>query len=960
MFSAFEQRRPGLSCRVGGAVADVEKADELNQPPSDNRIRRPRRPLYPRIQKDLVVDELRKQAVLFFCSELPTERVFQIGDRVRQIFGFDAHFLDVIVDDGARDPPPGAANSEHQEKGDDGRFCLYPAWHDAPESMRSMEQGPESRSTFTRRLVVCASGAGGETVVRAIPTNQSFSAVPGWIHCHLFAPNPGDGYDVASPRAFISRCSALIPVQYPFRRHPGPHAREPFILKSRLNTNPDDCEMIGVLYELKCRDLATSQARGVWLIAALLTCLIACEGGDAASSGVDAGSDVIETADDATGDAGHDAEVTPVDGGAVIIIPDAGEPADAGPWDAQTSPDGPTRPDGVAPTPAGPGMSAGTSFTERTFPEVSDHLIAFAEGDYGFGYSVGGGLLDFDGDLDIDIFLGSNGSSGTRACLYENLLEEGELRFRCRHPMELGRKLTGAWAFDMEDDGIDEMILVGTNWATIERFYPARERMDLLSLAELDVECTPAAVSVMDYDYDGVADILLGCRSDNGEGIVNNTRRNHLFVGDGSGEFRWVDPTITESEETFLAGLLVQGTNTLALSQTDVNGDGLLDLHVINDTFSSPDSRRTTANSGGVFLSCRPDESCRYRRVTYGEGATSWGSFMAIAMPWVNNLGFAYFLADWGPNRLLAWRDGKFTPHAESHNLEIRGRGQQFNFTWGAIAADFNFDGNDDVFVSQGSMLLGNPSNKGAGQAAFRDQRDVLMVQDATGIFHQFGSSVGIPIPDFEAGSGSENQRGSRASAFVDFDLDGVGEIFLLPYLGFVKVLSEQANADHRRCTLIPRSRYVPVSGEGYMVRSDPSGQFRSRQMQGHMQLGMPNAILVEGTSGDLQFPSGAVVPWACSGDARAVVVEEPEWLMHTFQAGSVQLSISSESWPAITNVSAFVRGPGEQLGSEREALGGDEDGDFTLSGLVPGSQFMLRIDGQIVGRWFDVSESEE
>ena len=108
-----------------------------------------------------------------------------------------------------------------------------------------------------------------------------------------------------------------------------------------------------------------------------------------------------------------------------------------------------------------------------SLPGVKENRHEETAGQYGYGAA----LLDFDGDLDLDVYVGSqtqDEGTGKPGCLYRNESVPGWVRFVevTRHCGWRQRTIHGAFALDLENDGFHELLLIGERTLTVQRFYP--------------------------------------------------------------------------------------------------------------------------------------------------------------------------------------------------------------------------------------------------------------------------------------------------------------------------------------------------------------------------------------------------------------------------------------------------------------------------------------------------------
>lgn len=584
------------------------------------------------------------------------------------------------------------------------------------------------------------------------------------------------------------------------------------------------------------------------------------------------------------------------------------------------------------------------------FPEDDCCGCAFCEKVEGFG----GALLDFDGDRDLDLFLGSRvPGQGSPPCLYRNDSTPGQPRLT---PVEalcgpaLDGAMTGA-GLDLDNDGLDELLLLGPRHARLVRFHPAPAITDLLALLPPDDprrRCVAGAALATDLDHDGLQDVLIGCQLDriapccapqDFEGQANLALRQ---TPDGALR-PWDDPD---------AQVLANEGVSLAIGGLDVNQDGLLDLLLANDTFSRRDSPSNNQDPGGLLLACAPTEPCRFRLVPFGPGSRAWGSFMGFGNVAVDGQGELLYLTDWGPNRLLRCGPDGCEDLATDLGVELATDGQNLLFAWSAIVDDFDRNGLDDLYLSQGITW---PGDVPEGQA----MHDALLLQRADGNFLTLApAQVGLSEHSYEDARAEDHPRGpilysARGAAKADLDGDGRLELLTAGLLGVVRAHTEGPpdGGDPPRCTLIPRGRYVPAWGHGVAVAGADRAAWRRRDMQGQMRFGGSPWVLTEHRQGWLRFPSGAEVAWDCGGGAGPVEVIEPDWVALDLDSGELQIALTAPWLPegatvevalrdadgAVALIPATPRGPGLWSAPWR-------DRDRAL---------MLRLQGRWLPRWF-------
>jgi hypothetical protein len=389
-------------------------------------------------------------------------------------------------------------------------------------------------------------------------------------------------------------------------------------------------------------------------------------------------------------------------------------------------------------------------------------------------------------------------------------------------------------------------------------------------------------------------------------------------------------------------------SNALAFGRLDVDEDGLMDLVRANDTFSVAWARNTLAAPGGVLQRCSPDRDCLFDERRFAPGLDAWGSYMGIGNLSVAGLGEVLYLTDAGPNRAIRF-DDEWTgeDHAgggalgQGYTTNLLGERTEFlRFSWGVVVDDFNADGLDDLFVTNGGIFSGPfLENQVPGS-----HEDALLIQASDGTFSDVSESVGVVGRGSEDSLLSDSAYLARGALKVDFDLDGQLEIIEAARRGQTRLYTVVEAREPVRCTLLPRPTVANGAGFGFAVYTASSGWRRWDIAGQYWTAAPPNSLVAPERTGVLRFPSGFELPFDCGEGAGPLRLEEPDWLR--VSVGSEIVVRLEGVTPASVEISVDG-GPAVLL-----SLG--DDGAYRHSAGIPESSVMLRLNGRWIARdWF-------
>ena len=265
--------------------------------------------------------------------------------------------------------------------------------------------------------------------------------------------------------------------------------------------------------------------------------------------------------------------------------------------------------------------------------------------------------------------------------------------------------------FDYDGDGwIDIYFLNGAALPGTAPADPPRNRL-YRNLGDFRfVDVTEAAgvgdtghglgVTAGDFNNDGYPDLY-----------VSNVARNVLYQNNGEGTFR----EVSEQTGTVIADDSRVGAGVCFL---DLDGDGDLDLFVANYLHWSPD-KPVSHTWRGQAIYPGPERFPAYPCVVLGNNG-----------------------------------DGTFTDVSRQSQVE-----QHPGYGMGIVSADFDRDGDTDVFVG---------NDGGPGNFLFRN--------DGRGVFEEVGVQSGV------AYSGSGLAHGSMGSDCGDVDNDGLFDLYVTSY----------------------------------------------------------------------------------------------------------------------------------------------------------------------------------
>ncbi len=554
---------------------------------------------------------------------------------------------------------------------------------------------------------------------------------------------------------------------------------------------------------------------------------------------------------------------------------------------------------------------------------LTEHFMFYPGRREPFGNGRGGAVLDFDGDGLLDLFISGIPEVGTQSCLYRNVSGE-EVQFETTSLCETLGRVDGAAATDLDRDGVHELATFafeavnhwswdGTEWSSVE-LYPLIEAAGL--------GCSAGGGTMLDADRDGDLDLLVHCQHD----------RSAIPVGFANVVLEVEDEEFVGAWSSERAEFLADDGLTLAVLVSDLNEDGLTDLVVLDDTFSSDGVVNTTWEPGGIVWGCSPLEDCEWRKSRLGSGTRAWGSFMGAASLRLFDGSELLYLSDLGLDRLVNVASGE-VPESEAQERGVAARPRDDAiFTWGSFTEDLDQNGLDDVFVVTGD---GIPERIAGGRDIGHIDRHVMQTTDGLSLVFR---------PEFAPGS--EPVFSGRFCAAVDFNTDGLLEFATTPFVGNVRLETEAAPEwGGLRSALVPTTRVVHQLGARFEVWSETGWQRRATHGQPR-STSSPYLTVPEGRA-RIRFPSGGVVETFIEGPGPHAI-EEPAWLEVSREGSEVRVDIDSDHWD----------GPIEQVAIAHRTDDGTvlielSNVEGTWSGVAESGTTMVRINDRWVERWW-------
>jgi len=354
----------------------------------------------------------------------------------------------------------------------------------------------------------------------------------------------------------------------------------------------------------------------------------------------------------------------------------------------------------------------------------------------GFGASAVAADFDRDGDLDLYI---ANGYNYSQDNAY--LLNNGDGTFALqdldKSGLPRGGASTGAVAADFDRDG--DLDLYVSNSLNQDNFYALNKgdgtfiAQDLTKMGLQTGGYSLGKPVAADFDNDGDLDLY-----------VPNSGDDFYALNNGDGTF------IAQDLEK--VGLLLGGTSTAAMA-ADFNRDGKLDLFITNGIRAQsgrpvPEDNFYALGNGDGTFSTQDLEAAGLPRGGASSGVVAadfdndgdLDLLVANADPYLENF---YCLND---------GDGTFTCKDPASVGLAKGSGVG---SYSAVAADFNRDGNIDLYIANGGL-----------QAS---QDNIYALSNGDGTFTiQDLKAAGLPL-----------QGNSFDALAADFDRDGDLDLFV-------------------------------------------------------------------------------------------------------------------------------------------------------------------------------------
>jgi len=489
--------------------------------------------------------------------------------------------------------------------------------------------------------------------------------------------------------------------------------------------------------------------------------------------------------------------------------------------------------------------------------------------------AMGGGWawLDYDCDGFPDAFLNQGGSplqaqqaSNPKDALYRNL-EGRQLIDRADHArLSDLRYGQGCASADFNNDGFSDLYLTNLHGNVLHMNLGDGTFLDVTRASRTFDDRWSTSAAWCDLNLDGNPDLYvcnylqydpdhpLKCERGNLPAMCHPRDLaawpDAYFENRGDGTFQ---------ECAADRGLTGPENKALGVAVTDLNGDGLPDVYVCNDTSSN----FLFLNRGSTFL----ESASRYGVARNSEGHNQ--ASMGIAVHdfdgnGLQDLYLTHFTFEWNTFYRNLGAVGFEDASHQTGLAELTMRKLGF----GAASCDFNGDGSVEVFTANGHIDSNNFDGDG-----YEMHPQLMSFFD--GRFSDITST---------AGDYFQRKYVGRGVALSDYDLDGDVDLGVVHQNEMASLLQNQLNpqrsirirltgthssrdAFHSRITVIAAERsteFVIAGGTSYCSSHDRTIVVPVDRNAGDVQI-------------DVRWPSGRQSAVRCAESDRSVTIIEPE-----------------------------------------------------------------------------------
>lgn len=423
-------------------------------------------------------------------------------------------------------------------------------------------------------------------------------------------------------------------------------------------------------------------------------------------------------------------------------------------------------------------------------------------------------LFDYDNDGLIDIYFlngaplpGYQGPPAPTNCLYRNL---GNWRFQ-DVTRESGTGDTGyglgVAAADFDNDGDEDMYINNFGPNVFYRNNGDGTFTDITQQTGTENgRKMGAGVCFLDIDRDGWVDLYVGNYIDFSfdqhiERTINGVPSypgpldytpipDTLYHNERDGRFRDV------SEES---GIARWAGTTMGLVAADFDGDGDDDIFICNDVKEN----FLFINDGkGVF-----EEMAILRGVAYDASGSPQASMGADCADLNQDGWLDIFMTSYQNEFVTFYRNLGQGFFEDATAVTGAGAGSYPYVTWGVVIADFDNDGDRDVFIACGHV---DDNVELRDRSTSYRAKNILLMNTGGGRF--------INITE-RAGDGLQVVKSSRGAAAADFDNDGLVDLVVVNSRDLPTLLRNQTRTNNRWIQLLLEGRKSNRSAIGAKVK---------------------------------------------------------------------------------------------------------------------------------------------